>query len=798
MDPHDRRDHIMNATQQNRPMQNQPTTMDDSLNMGDEVVGDSDEPPDEQLNTPKSSTDFRRSLPSAAMRKQSLLTQGLTARSESHDDSKQRAQLASSRSASTWSNTSTASTAELTSDGGLTSPGTRANTPSPPLPSNQFHGFSPMFKKEPFAQATQIRRDDHDNVDPLQKSPSLAQTQLAVEAAVEAKIGHKRCIRFACGGNTAAKPNAPKVELPKPKPAVTSNEELSAQLKRRCMLKFACPTKVSDNKSESENKRRLASPPPPTRRNQTSATAAPRHHRDSDATVRNESPKAARKPFAPRTRKWSQNSDVGRTEATRFHEFANSDEEVDEWTQQSTCHRKRLTVNDTLVVENGLRKLGQEVEEEALEDEEAALDEDIDQDNDGENENGDNEDDNFDEEKLEIDEEESTESFDDVSDVSDVSDAGFDTDDEEGFARSDDESDAGSEDRWWAPGYSTAATSTDLGDFIRPNTQRTMSNSSSSVHSDDGSLKTHGALKKRMRRRARPLNIRPRSPELPDSTDFVCGTLDEDRPLEDAYMSNIERKRAAKHIPTPQDIDPTFPQSDPDLCEEDEEDDDNEENHVSADESDQHLFMHGQPDAHEEPYHRGRRGIVSRKKSPLPSPKRLVSPPPRARLTTHRSPPPRRLFGQSPRRMRSPPVARLRSPPPRRTSFGLSPRLTVVDDHHREVLAERPQLAYATSLPRASMMSRVTKAEDSDNEDTPRDVHSRGAIDIVKGLEKKRQLRKEKLYQKYCRKAAEKKDRRPAPGKGAERMRELGLELNAYRGKRTITNQAQEAHILSI
>jgi len=57
------------------------------------------------------------------------------------------------------------------------------------------------------------------------------------------------------------------------------------------------------------------------------------------------------------------------------------------------------------------------------------------------------------------------------------------------------------------------------------------------------------------------------------------------------------------------------------------------------------------------------------------------------------------------------------------------------------------------------------------------DRHVRGAVDIVTGLEKKRQKRKEKFWRQHCRKAAkEQAERRPAPGRGVERMKELGLE----------------------
>jgi hypothetical protein len=63
-------------------------------------------------------------------------------------------------------------------------------------------------------------------------------------------------------------------------------------------------------------------------------------------------------------------------------------------------------------------------------------------------------------------------------------------------------------------------------------------------------------------------------------------------------------------------------------------------------------------------------------------------------------------------------------------------------------------------------------------EEPPRaDMHVRGPVDIVIGLEKKRQKRKEKFWRQHCRKAArEQAERKPLRGRGAERMRELGLE----------------------
>lgn len=57
------------------------------------------------------------------------------------------------------------------------------------------------------------------------------------------------------------------------------------------------------------------------------------------------------------------------------------------------------------------------------------------------------------------------------------------------------------------------------------------------------------------------------------------------------------------------------------------------------------------------------------------------------------------------------------------------------------------------------------------------DLHVRGPVDIVIGLEKKRQKRKEKFWRQHCRKAAkEQAEKKPPRGRGAERMKELGLE----------------------
>jgi len=107
-------------------------------------------------------------------------------------------------------------------------------------------------------------------------------------------------------------------------------------------------------------------------------------------------------------------------------------------------------------------------------------------------------------------------------------------------------------------------------------------------------------------------------------------------------------------------------------------------------------------------------------------------------------------------------------------------------------LAERPVGHQTSSLPRNGPLALQRRAyfhasEDDSNdagEETQTDaLPARGAIDIVKGLEKKRQRRKEKFFQKNCNRK-NKGDRKPQPGKGAERMEQLGLLLSGKTGAR--------------
>lgn len=773
--------HYTAAPPDTRTLQNQPTSTADSPT--DEVMADTDEPPDEKqlaaIKLEPNSPEFKK-ISCTMSRKQSLLTQTFhSSESESvHDEDIFSNSTRAHSTASTWSRGSIASTSA--SDDHASD--TRAGSPIAPL--SPITAQIPTFNQHPFNGPSSLLKP-HEPIDPLRKPDTKPNPPAMTTSAdaVEAFMKRKRCITFMCGKKEDAKKEEPAEKEP-----IKEEIKQAEPVKRPSMLKFACPMRPTEATTKPHI--RLSSPPPP-RRIALSPRVHTRSHRGSDSTVRNDSPKSVRKMSSVHARRLSLGSDVGKSEATRFHEFATSGDEDEDWTHEQTCHRNRLTVEDTLRLENGLRKLGKEAEDEAMEEEMDDMEQDVDEEGEDEDED-DDEDDN--------------DSVGMAESTYYVSDEGFASDDEQGFAGSDDESDAGSDYQFWVPG---ATSSGEHLEHIRPPRSR-RSNSDSSLESFSSTRVFPSRTPNVKRKKTHAMEIRPRTPDLPDSTDFVCGTLDEDRPLEQAYISCVEQRRAAKHRPIPQDIDPTFPASDPEM---DEEDEDTDENIAHHDDSDHHMFIHGNPDMHMDIDERQPRGIIPQKRSPPHSPKRMRSPPPNKRVV-HRSPPPRRLFGgHSPKRMRSPQPARhLRSPPPtRRTSFAIG--------HHPELaatpigLAARPHGDFreTNSVPRNGpfRIQRPPMHEESDNGDdqdaTPTDaVFTRGAIDIVKGLEKKRQRRREKLMEKHCRQRGKGKDKQRhqhfvLPGKGAERMREMGMELAALRGKKNMgfAGMGEGQHILS-
>lgn len=728
----------------------------------EDVVADLDDPPDHRLA--QLHPEFQKSaVRTQSDRKASLLTMAL--KTTEHPTSKPDLHIIPdlARRRSMMSNASIASTAELTSDG-LTSP-SRTNTPSPPPPSGVFTSFAPFSISKKFNRLPlPAMHSDIPTTNPRNKDPDIADgLSLSPKSEpVAPAVLKKRRITFACGGrkDPVAKPAALPVS-----PPVTPDMPSNEAPKRARTIKFACNApRRSDRSSSGERacspSQPLDLPKKPTSRSPSRTRKSPhpsvlqsRAHREATASFR----RSSQSPVNTRSRPryvGPEEKPLPSTEATRFHEFASENLEEDDWIRTGSDNPgKRLTINDTLKLENDIRRLGHEAEAEALEDEQ----------DDEDNENGNDYDDGNDNDDDDDDDEDDDDSEDD-----DVSD-GNETDNEAGFAESD-ESDQDAEFAFWTPGKDVVTGQPGEATTYRPSAHRSASISSIDSLIRSTSTKAESG-KQRRGRRSRSIKVRPGTPDLPDSTDFVCGTLDEDRPLEEAYVSCMEARRNAKHRQTPQDIDPSFPTSDV-------EDEDDDDDHIPViHESDDHVWIHGKFEDSGDERH-GRRRSTSQRKSPGQSPKRLRSPPPPRRL---RSPPPRKLFGHSPQRIRSPPPARtVKSPPASlmaHAAVGFAP------------LGSRPGLTHTKSLPRTPVAfarryhaSKLIAANGNYNDGTT-DGHVRGAIDIVRGLEQKRQRRKDKFFAKnFNRKAKAQTDRRPQPGIGAERMRELGLLMAGKTG----------------
>ena len=714
-----------------------------TLASSDEEHAEVDEPPDRvgHLTRP-----FSRGSVTAPKfpRRESLLTRAIMGGARTEDPSPTSPNVPNlPRGLSTVSSHSTvsmASTAELTSDGDLTSPN-RSATPSPPLPSN----LQLYMPSRPAVESTH-----HVMFAPATKVNKPAVTE-GGEAEVEKTLGRKRCIMFACG-----RQNSHKAEEAAPIAAVKVVEEPEPQ-KRKCRLTFMCPSRQESQISiqQPERKPRRPSPAPEVRRTSSSnvAVAVPVE------------PVAIPTP-TPNEEKSEHDTPKPVKSPPTFHEFGNSQDETDAWVDKLEEHKEKLTVTDCMKKEMAIRQIGEEAEEEAEAEERE-------------------------QEELEN-ETEDVVNEDDFA-PSDESDAGNESDDEGGFAESDDESDAGSDYRFWAPSTTTAATSTDnlhLSHFSSK--QRLRSSSLESVHH---SANSPPLVPYKFHAKGRPskvIRMRPSTPELPDSTDFVCGTLDEDRPLEAAYISCREMKKREKHVPIPQDIDPSFPTTDPEDNDLDEEDDD-------GNQDSEPLWLKDQFKGFEDELRDKRKSLTLPFATPMeqvhqpqalrPVPSRrgtYRSPPPKT--TIARSPAPRRLFTHSPQRNRSPPPhMRLRSPRGSPTEGHMPVGLTI------NRLAQRPMMERTASLPHtpnpffrnfkigSPSMSNVASGAvtpvGEEQEPLRTDLHVRGPVDIVIGLEKKRQKRKEKFWRQHCRKLAkEQAERKLAKGRGAQRMKELGLE----------------------
>lgn len=425
-----------------------------SMELPEDLPADVDEPPEsspqQHINfwlpdKPPSSNAYAKAVPPAYMRRESLLTRQLHSETEHSDEEHIRSPTRGMSTISNWSNPSTVSTAELTSDDGrsVPSPGI-----SPMLPPTKMSSTLPVVEK------------------PLASEPKIIGLDtVAIKDPVEAGLGRKRCITFACGNKDKSPSKAVS-------PPTTIKEETASPPKRKCTLKFMCPSKPAEEQkpatSTAVTSVKRPSSPVPKHRGSSSSLKQLRVHRGSDSTVTNlsspKSPRTPRKSPAPLERQNSSPKDAARpapkaistaqldddsddsgAEATRFHEFATSEEEPEEWTQESTCYRNRLCVTDTLKKENVIRQLGQEVEEEVLAEED---EDDIDDEDEDEEEQDDEDDEDVAEAAVE----------DDLDDEEDEeSDDGFKSDDEEGFAGSDSEGE-GSENEWWTPGGISTST----------------------------------------------------------------------------------------------------------------------------------------------------------------------------------------------------------------------------------------------------------------------------------------------------------------------------------------------------
>ncbi|KAJ5157046.1 uncharacterized protein N7482_008146 [Penicillium canariense] len=685
-----------------------------------ELAEDLDEPPDQHHILHATSLDHHDETVFARppmVHKESLLTRALKSSPEMSPTEPHPSFHDSTYSYRSYphSNISGISTAELTSDGGLTSP-SLSNTPSPPLPPQMMGKAAPMNGKRETAPKVKIA-DANTN-----------------ETTVEANLGRKRCISFACGrkteDSTTQKPAAP------PRPSPESTKSTLEPPKRKTTLTFVCPGRQSAVSRERSPGR------PTTFRARCRGSPAPVARKPSQERVEGAKDEKLPAKVVPKGVPTSGLGKFEESEATRFHEFASSVEEDDEWVTKSTDYSQKITLNDCMKKENAIRRLGEQAEEEAQDEE---------------------------------DEEDDVEDLgDDDSTVHFSDDDGNESDNEAGFAESDESDDDGSDYEFWAPSAVRPAPSTQPLDVFPSALQRRASNTSVDSTTDDRPPKWLPAPVRRtaVPRACKVPMMRPGTPNLPDSTDFVCGTLDEDRPLEAAYKSCMEQRRLEKLVVIPQDIDPSFPTSDPEDDLEDLED-------ISHGDLDDFVF---------EPT----RGRTDDKHSPRHSPKRMVSPPPKRMM----SPPPRRAGRISPKRLKSPPPrARAKSPLPTKWT-GLSEDIPAIESSSPQGLnishlVQRPHLVRTKSLPRTPNpfftsldkshrwqgIPPLTESPEREHSRT-REMHTRGPIDIVEGLEKKRQKRKEKFWRQHCRKAAkEQMVRRPIPGKGAERMKELGLEV---------------------
>ena len=737
----------------------------------EELSSDVDEPPDSDIH-------FTRLMTPISRNSTSYTSHGYRSSSKFNGDKNESLLTQALLSSPELNPLSDAEAPVLNSDGELTSPAL-TSAPSPLL----LHIHPNLTMRE--------TNNNNSITTPHEEGPArvalTSDDNISEETTVEAGLGRKRCISFACGRQSnpqksSERPMQPSVNAETPSKVVSSS-------KRPCMLRFACPMRPTRAEYPRLEKRQKSPSPlqhnTPAREVESINTtfkptsSSPHDSKSPYGSIGIHGISSCPTTFQARRGKIFNRIDFQQSEATRFHEFAGHFNTDDEWMNEQTAYRHRITVNDTLRKENAIRKLAEEAEEEALEEEDEGV-------------------------APEDDNEDYNSADGDDGDGHTTSNDGNETDDEEGFADSDNESDGSLDYDFWTPDVTTAATSADHLEHVDTAAQGVGADFSL------GSTQDYPAVSKRYH--VRSPRMRSATPDLPDSSDFVIGTIDEDRPLEEAYLSCLEERRRSKRKLIPQDIDPSFPASEPEA------EDDNDGNDGQED-----TFSNDAPDSLEiEPKRVTEHPNIAQDcelvvarvpsvqntgvKALIPSPKRMQSPPPKRfqspppkRPIAHRSPPPRHLFGQTSHHLRTPSLMRqkLTSPPSTRRSSIAGSQPTTPRGIAMPHLAQRPNPIHTTSLPRTSNpfwvqhhRSRFHISENSSASSSPKtlckrhtDTHSRGPIDIVQGLETKRQRRKEKFWRQHCRGSGKEKERRCQPGKGAERMKELGLEMaDRFRG----------------
>ncbi|KAK7204545.1 hypothetical protein BZA70DRAFT_281098 [Myxozyma melibiosi] len=234
---------------------------------------------------------------------------------------------------------------------------------------------------------------------------------------------------------------------------------------------------------------------------------------------------------------------------------------------------------------------------------------------------------------------------------------------------------------------------------------------------------------------------RPATPPanmIPDSSDFVCGTFDEDRPIEVAYFSALDERHREAHELCPQDIDPSFPEE---MDENDDDDDDDDDDEDAAETAGKTKPNAGATAAYAAVAAAAAAAAASR----------------RAMTTSNTE-------SDAPGERR-----RCRSPPP-------ASRRSMQVRHHRWETKEAVAGGKAASFqhPRGhAMKAAAARAKNSNtgNNSNSQKKKVRGAIDIVKGLERKNNRRRDSRKHHHH----HHRHHDVAPGEGVEKMRQLGL-----------------------